>query len=346
MFPQTVTSIDGMRAHRKQCALCVDSWGFLIELQCDSPVIMLEQSFMCDSFLKIRLYLKSHTFLSLRFSCNIVVGSNNDHESAAVGRSSRTTRCRQRRLRREVSIWQKHKNASDLFWKALARNVLYIFTHSLTIEPRTWNGSGASRRRLLIRDELRRVEDNVTEDHSDSRLSNEMKVISESLRKFLVLLCKVQTTDYVRLAEHGNRLQAWQALLSASTLRNVMGLMRQLFDPHVRQGIRKSIMDNGWNMQARTRPTLLHGYRKNHEQVYLRKIEPQDMTQHLMIDKQRWDFSAFIAAEIEESYGAMGERSSEAQEQLGFVAPVKGGDEKVRRDGHTRCKRRKQEGSA
>ena len=121
--------------------------------------------------------------------------------------------------------------------------------------------------------------------------------------------------------------------------------MRPLLVPYLRQGIRESIVDNDWNISASSNSTLMHRYRKNHEHVYRNKIESQDMRQHLMIDKQRRDFSNIIAAEIDEYYGIMGDYYDDAREQLDFVTSLKGGDDKGRWDGHTRCTGQIQKGS-
>ena len=83
MFPQTVTSIDRLRAQRKQCALFVDSWVFLVEAQGGSLVAMFWSRVVCA----IRPLLRS--------SYNVVLGSmmtmvaeqrDDDHEQHVVGR--------------------------------------------------------------------------------------------------------------------------------------------------------------------------------------------------------------------------------------------------------------------
>ena len=83
-----------------------------------------------------------------------------------------------------------------------------------------------------ISDEVRRGEENVTQDNHYSHLSNEQKEISKQLRTLLVFLCEEEAAASVRSAEDGDGLQAWNALLGAKSLRNPTSL-NQLLAPHV-----------------------------------------------------------------------------------------------------------------
>ena len=51
--------------------------------------------------------------------------------------------------------------------------------------------------------------------------------------------CKDEAESHVRMAEDGNGLQTWQALLRAKTLRNPMSVMNQLLDPHFIASVEK-----------------------------------------------------------------------------------------------------------
>ena len=75
------------------------------------------------------------------------------------------------------------------------------------------------------------MEDNLTQDLVTHRASADQRKIAVKLYTLLALLCKDEAPSYVRTAEDGNGLQAWQALLKAKTLRNSMNLMNQLLDP-------------------------------------------------------------------------------------------------------------------
>ena len=52
------------------------------------------------------------------------------------------------------------------------------------------------------------------------------------------------------------------------------------------------------------------------------KLAPHDMTQRLMLNEQ-----IAVTQTIEEYCEAVEELNTDAKEQLGFVAPVKGGDD-------------------
>ena len=84
-----------------------------------------------------------------------------------------------------------------------------------------------------ISDEVRRDEENVTQDNNYSHLSNEQKEILKQLRTLLVFLCEEEAAASVRSAEDGDGLHAWQALLGAKSLRNPTSLMNQLLAPRV-----------------------------------------------------------------------------------------------------------------
>ena len=77
-------------------------------------------------------------------------------------------------------------------------------------------------------DEVRRVEDGVTQDYSHSRLLIELKENSEQRCTLLAFLCKEDAAACARSAEDGNGLHAWQALLTAKTLRILLSLMSPL----------------------------------------------------------------------------------------------------------------------
>ena len=89
----------------------------------------------------------------------------------------------------------------------------------------------------------------------------------------------------MRSAEDGNGYQAWQALLRARTARNATNLLNQLLEPSPdpRINLRQ------WNKNAeehatRTSERVSDGIRRA---VYMKKIAPQDMRQHLMLNQSR-----------------------------------------------------------
>ena len=84
-----------------------------------------------------------------------------------------------------------------------------------------------------IADELRKVEDNVTQDVSVTQLSGEHRAVAENVYTLLALLCKDEAASYVPTGQGRNGLQAWQALLRAKINRYPRSLTNQLLDPRV-----------------------------------------------------------------------------------------------------------------
>ena len=70
--------------------------------------------------------------------------------------------------------------------------------------------------------------------------------------------------------------------------------------------------------------------------IYLNKIVPDDMRQHLMLKKHSIDIFDVNAEEIRAFCEAVGEFNREAKVQPGFEAPGECGDEKGKRKGNTK----------
>jgi len=181
-----------------------------------------------------------------------------------------------------------------------------------------------------LHEALKRVEDNVTQDFTMSRLSEAERKVAEQVYTVLALLCKEEASMYIQSAEDGNGLQAWQTLLRAKTVRNATTLLNQLLDPKFTTADPR-INLRQWNKNAneytaRTGETVSDGLKKS---VYLNKIAPTDMRQHLMLNQGRLDTAESIAHEIEDYCDALEEFSKDASNgQPGFVAPVGKGQEK------------------
>ena len=56
--------------------------------------------------------------------------------------------------------------------------------------------------------------------------------------------------------------------------------------------------------------------------VYMNKIAPQDMRQHLMLNQSRLNTAEEVAQEIEDYWDATEEFSRDDKNQAGFIAPV------------------------
>ena len=67
--------------------------------------------------------------------------------------------------------------------------------------------------------------DTITQNLISNRQSLDQRKSAEKLHTLLALLCKEEAPSYARMAEDGNGLQAWQALLKAKTLRDPMSLI-------------------------------------------------------------------------------------------------------------------------
>ena len=134
-----------------------------------------------------------------------------------------------------------------------------------------------------------------------SRLSVGDLELSDQAYTLSALLCKDEACAYVRSAEDGNGYQAWQALLRARTARNAPNVLNQLLEPtftspYPRINIRQ------WNKNAeeyatRTGERVSDGIRRA---VYMNKIAPQDMRQHLMLNQPRLSTAEEVAQEIED----------------------------------------------
>ena len=112
----------------------------------------------------------------------------------------------------------------------------------------------------------------------------------------------------MRSAEDGNGYQTWQALLRARTARNAADFVNQLLEPtftspdpliNIRQRNK-----NADEYATRTGERVSDGIRSA---VYMHKIAPQDMRQHLMLNQSR-------------KLKIIGMQTS--KNQAGFIAPV------------------------
>ena len=153
---------------------------------------------------------------------------------------------------------------------------------------------------------LKKIEDNMTQDFRNSRLSNEDLELADQAYTMLALLCKDEACAYVRSAEDGNGSQACQSLWRARTVRNATNRLNQLLEatftsPDPRINLRQ------WN----TTGERVSG--RIRRAVYMNKIAPQDMRQHLMLNQSRLSTAEDVAQEIADNWDAT---------EGGFIAPV------------------------
>ena len=111
--------------------------------------------------------------------------------------------------------------------------------------------------------------------------------------------------------------------LQSTNSSNATNLLNQLREPTFtspdpRINIRQ------WNKNAeeyaaRTGERVSDGIRRA---VYMKKIAPQDMQQHLMLNQFRLSTAEEVAQEIEDYWDATEEFSRDDKNQAGFIAPV------------------------
>ena len=140
------------------------------------------------------------------------------------------------------------------------------------------------------------------------------------------MLRKDEACAYVRSAEDGNGYQAWQALLRARTARNATNLLNQLLEPlePTFTSPDPRINFRQWNKNAeeyatRTGERVSDGIRRA---VYMNKIAPQDMRQHLKLNQSRLSTAEEVVQEIEDCWNATKDFSRDDKNQAGFIAPV------------------------
>ena len=141
----------------------------------------------------------------------------------------------------------------------------------------------------------------MNQDFRKSRLSIEDLELSDQAYTLLALPYKYEACAYVRSAEDGNGYQAWQALLGARLAQNATDFLNQLLEPTFtspdpRINIRQ------WNKNAEEYATrngerVSDGIRRA---VYMNRIAPQDMRQHLMLNQSRLSTAEEVAQEIED----------------------------------------------
>ena len=111
--------------------------------------------------------------------------------------------------------------------------------------------------------------------------------------------------------------------MSARTARNETNLLNQLLEPKFTSPDPR-INLRQWNQNAqehatRTGERVSDGIRRA---VHTKKIAPQDMRQHLMLNQSRLSTAEEVAQEIEDYWDATEEFSRDEKGQAGFIAPV------------------------
>ena len=145
------------------------------------------------------------------------------------------------------------------------------------------------------------VEKHLDDDFKMENLSDEDKVLMQEAHTLLALLCTEQALEYVKAAEDNNGFDAWKQLCRGRILRSSVALLNQLLDPKMsstdpRVNIRQ------WQRevreyQSRTGDVINDVTKKS---IYMNKLAPEAMRQHLRLNQSRLLTSDDVVQEIEE----------------------------------------------
>jgi len=166
------------------------------------------------------------------------------------------------------------------------------------------------------------IESHLENDYKLSRLSEQEQKQAQNLYTMLAMLCKDDAAEFVMTSEEDNGFEAWKALIRTRTVRSATALMNKLMEPDFTSSDPRVNL-KAWNKQAQTY------FEKTGERVadtirrtvYINKVAPQDLRQHLMMNKARLQLCEDIAEEIEDYCDVQEEMD---QSKDGLVAAVSG----------------------
>ena len=121
----------------------------------------------------------------------------------------------------------------------------------------------------------------------------------------IALLCKNEACASVRSAENGNGYQAWQALLRARTARNVTNLLNQLLKPAFTSPDPRICLRRWKHAEEYATRSGKRVSDGSPRAVFMNKISPQDMRQHLMLNQFRLNTVEEVAQEIEDDCSSL-----------------------------------------
>ena len=153
---------------------------------------------------------------------------------------------------------------------------------------------------LLAR--LEWVEKHLDEDYAMIRLSPEDQVLSQEAYTLLALLCTDQALEYVKTAEENNGFDSWKQLCKSRMLRSSVALLNQLLDPKCSSTDPRVNIKN-WqrevrDYQSRTGDMIDDVTEKS---IYMNKLAPEVMRQHLRLNQSRLLTSDDVVHEISRS---------------------------------------------
>ena len=154
----------------------------------------------------------------------------------------------------------------------------------------------------------------MNQDFRKYRLSFEDLELSDQAYTLLALLYKDEACAHVRSAEDGKRLSSMASPLESTNSSECDKPLES--DPRINLW---QWNENAEECATRTGERVSDGIRRA---VYMNKIVPQDMRQHLMLNQSRLSTPEEVAQEIEDYWNATEEFSRDDKGQAEFTAPV------------------------
>ena len=155
---------------------------------------------------------------------------------------------------------------------------------------------------------LEKFEDNMNQDFRKSRLSKEDLELSDQAYTLLALLCTYAACACGRSAE---RLSSMARPLESANCSECDRPFESATGTNIyvtRPTHQSSTMEQKcWEYATRTGERVSDGIRSS---VYMHKIAPQDMRQHLMLNRSRLSTAEEVAQEIEDFWDASEEFSA------------------------------------
>ena len=150
------------------------------------------------------------------------------------------------------------------------------------------------------------IERNLNKDCSLANLSEEDRLLAEEAYTIFALTCVEAAADYIQTAEQGNGLETWCLICRARLTKSHTAMLTQLMEPKFHSSDAR-INLRIWQKAARyyasrTGERVPEAVKRT---VYLNKIAPEAMKQHLLLNQTRLETSEDVANEIEEYCDAM-----------------------------------------
>jgi hypothetical protein len=175
---------------------------------------------------------------------------------------------------------------------------------------------------------LKHVENNFNVEFGLNRLNEDERKKASDVFTILALLCKGEAAQFIMNSEEGNGFMAWRDLCRAKMIRSSTALIKKLMEPEFKSADPRVNLKT-WQKEAqsyfdKTGETVPEAIRRT---VYVNKVSPLELRQHLIMNQSRLLTSADIEDEIMEYCDAM---EDYGQARTGLVAaaqPAEYGDQ-------------------